>query len=591
MGRARRRATRGHDAFVLNADDPLIADLGRDREGRPRERIAYFGVEDRSHALARARARLRRQALPPLRADVQLRAPPTSATSGTTTARTAATAGPAPAVAADARRAARHVAARSVSIATPAGALELSLPLPGLYNVYNALAATACCLELGHRARARSSAGSSPSAAAFGRAERIDDRRPRARDPADQEPAGANEVFRTLRAGRRAGRLDLWITLNDGIADGRDISWIWDADFELLAGVARRVICSGTRAEELALRLKYAGVDGARVEIAPGARGRARPLAGRRRRAAAVRAPDLHRAARAARAARGPRPRAALLGMSARRTTEPEIAPIVWHDLECGSYHADLAALAGARWRAAPRAGTCSVLDLGCGTGRVASTSAAGGPSRDRPRPRSALAGGARRRAPAQDVARRGGGRRRPRLRPRPAVRPGAGRRCSCSSCSRTADERRRSALRASRAHLRARRPVRGGAARPRRASRPTTDYLAAAARHARDRRLGLVEPGRSRSGCSTAARRSRSTVAAGRSRRAARSPRARTSVRLELVSPDELEDELRAAGIEPIERRPIPPTDGPRRQRRRDRGGARWLSASCGCCGCTPTT
>ena len=57
------------------------------------------------------------------------------------------------------------------------------------------------------------------------------------------------------------GQLDLWIALNDGIADGRDISWIWDADFEVLAGRVRRVTCSGTRAEEMALRLKYAGVE------------------------------------------------------------------------------------------------------------------------------------------------------------------------------------------------------------------------------------------------------------------------------------------------------------------------------------------
>ena len=58
------------------------------------------------------------------------------------------------------------------------------------------------------------------------------------------------------------GPLDLWLALNDNIADGRDVSWIWDADFELLAHRVRRVTCSGTRAEEMALRLKYAGVDG-----------------------------------------------------------------------------------------------------------------------------------------------------------------------------------------------------------------------------------------------------------------------------------------------------------------------------------------
>jgi len=74
-----------------------------------------------------------------------------------------------------------------------------------------------------------------------------------------KNPAGANEVLRTLTL--EEGTLDLWIALNDGIADGRDISWIWDADFELLAGRVRQITCTGTRAEEMALRLKYAGVD------------------------------------------------------------------------------------------------------------------------------------------------------------------------------------------------------------------------------------------------------------------------------------------------------------------------------------------
>jgi lipid II isoglutaminyl synthase (glutamine-hydrolysing) len=74
-----------------------------------------------------------------------------------------------------------------------------------------------------------------------------------------KNPAGANEVLRTLTL--EDEQLDLWMALNDGIADGRDISWIWDADFEVLAGRVRRVTCSGTRAEEMALRLKYAGID------------------------------------------------------------------------------------------------------------------------------------------------------------------------------------------------------------------------------------------------------------------------------------------------------------------------------------------
>src|SRR6185369_10399186 len=74
-----------------------------------------------------------------------------------------------------------------------------------------------------------------------------------------KNPAGANEVLRTLVL--EEGPLDLWLALNDRIADGRDVSWIWDADFELLRGRVGSVTCSGTRAEEMALRFKYAGID------------------------------------------------------------------------------------------------------------------------------------------------------------------------------------------------------------------------------------------------------------------------------------------------------------------------------------------
>ena len=80
-----------------------------------------------------------------------------------------------------------------------------------------------------------------------------------------KNPAGANEVLRTLAL--EPGEHDLLGVLNDNIADGRDVSWIWDADFELLAGRLRSVTCAGTRAPELALRLKYAGVDPACIRV------------------------------------------------------------------------------------------------------------------------------------------------------------------------------------------------------------------------------------------------------------------------------------------------------------------------------------
>ncbi|HMW45987.1 MAG TPA: DUF1727 domain-containing protein, partial [Solirubrobacterales bacterium] len=76
---------------------------------------------------------------------------------------------------------------------------------------------------------------------------------------------GANEVIRTLSL--EPAPIDLWIALNDRIADGRDVSWIWDADFEMLADRVGRVTCTGTRASEMALRLKYAGWPTDRTEV------------------------------------------------------------------------------------------------------------------------------------------------------------------------------------------------------------------------------------------------------------------------------------------------------------------------------------
>ena len=100
---------------------------------------------------------------------------------------------------------------------------------------------------------------------AFGRAETIE----LAGRPTSilliKNPAGANEVLRTLTLEGRD--LDVFGVLNDRTADGRDVSWVWDADWELLAPHVRRVTCSGTRAAELALRLKYAGVEEKRLHV------------------------------------------------------------------------------------------------------------------------------------------------------------------------------------------------------------------------------------------------------------------------------------------------------------------------------------
>ena len=253
----------------------------------------------------------------------------------------------------------------STTIRTPEGEAELELPLPGLYNVYNALAALAAALRLGVGLE-RAVAGLAGVEAAFGRVETIAVEGVAVSILLIKNPAGANEVLRTLRLeGQRsaseADGIDLWIALNDGIADGRDVSWIWDADFELLAGTVRRVTCAGTRAPEMALRLKYAGLAPELIEVEPSI-GRSldrRRLAGGR---AAVRAADLHRAARAAHPAQLARPGRGVLEVSATADRET-----IWHEVECGSYAADLAL-----WSELAAEVAGPVLELGCGTGRVA---------------------------------------------------------------------------------------------------------------------------------------------------------------------------------------------------------------------------
>jgi UDP-N-acetylmuramyl tripeptide synthase len=154
------------------------------------------------------------------------------------------------------------------ALRTPVGTAEVKLPLPGLYNVYNALGAASLCLALGMPLDAIA-AGLEAVTAAFGRAETVSIGASELSILLIKNPAGTNEILRTLAL--EPGELDLLGILNDRTADGRDVSWIWDADFELLASRVRRVTCAGTRAAELALRLKYAGVEPGRLHVVPAA--------------------------------------------------------------------------------------------------------------------------------------------------------------------------------------------------------------------------------------------------------------------------------------------------------------------------------
>ncbi len=261
------------ERFVLNADDPLVADLGRERAG-----VLYFGVDDDSLALAgmahAADAKhCRRCGAPYVFETIYL------GHLGHYHCPNCGQRRPEPQVVAS-EVVLEGVRSASFTLQTPAGRVRVQLALPGLYNVYNALGAAALATAL-DVPLASIAAGLESTRAAFGRAESVTLRVPPGHGgeqpaaPAERElrillvknPAGANEVLRTLAL--EPGEHDLLGVLNDKIADGRDVSWIWDADFELLAGRVRSFTCSGSRAAELAVRMKYAGIEAERIRVRP----------------------------------------------------------------------------------------------------------------------------------------------------------------------------------------------------------------------------------------------------------------------------------------------------------------------------------
>lgn len=241
---------------ILNADDPLVASLARDAAGS----VRYYGIEDESLGTTSS---LSADSKDCVACGRELDYRP----------RYFGHLGIWRCAGCGAARVPPHYRARNVRLAPRSSAFELDLsgdvfdvrmPLPGLYNVYNALAAAAVAQAagMGGPALARQVAEFS---AAFGRMEELLIEGRKVVLLLIKNPVGANEALKAILSDGRPK--SLLFALNDNLADGSDVSWVWDVDFES-ADIARNtVVTSGIRAEDMAVRLKYAGLEPAKITI------------------------------------------------------------------------------------------------------------------------------------------------------------------------------------------------------------------------------------------------------------------------------------------------------------------------------------
>jgi UDP-N-acetylmuramyl tripeptide synthase len=245
--------------LVLNADDPLVANLALQRAAK----TIFFGVDDESVGGTIPQAISDATRCPRCKSPLQYQRIVLAHVGDWSCPSCGLTRPP------------RDVAATKVllgeswseiSLAGTVGSIfaAVRVPIPGLYNAYNALAAIAAAraLEIGLAEATRALANFRP---AFGRLETVDLEGRTLRLVLVKNPAGFNAAVGALLETGRKPRL--LAALNDRDADGRDVSWIWDADFETLAPAVAHAVITGVRGRDLALRFKYAGLPTGRIEV------------------------------------------------------------------------------------------------------------------------------------------------------------------------------------------------------------------------------------------------------------------------------------------------------------------------------------
>ena len=255
-------------SMILNADDPTVALLA---ESRPdADNVVYFGIDDAALDLAAQGVSPERHQTIDSRTCTKCGADLVYSLRfyshlGHYACPNCGSARPQPQVRATSVSMTAFDQLR-ITVETPTQQGEIVIPLPGLYNIYNALAAIAAAQALQINWEPIVS-GIQQFKPAFGRGERVQVAGRTIRILLAKNPTGFNEVLRTLFS--EGEKRHVLFMLNDNIADGRDISWIWDVDFERIARQTNSLTLTGTRALDLGLRLKYAGIDTETMNIVP----------------------------------------------------------------------------------------------------------------------------------------------------------------------------------------------------------------------------------------------------------------------------------------------------------------------------------
>ena len=236
--------------LVLNADDPSLAYLGQNTSCR----AVYFGINDPLVELAEAPKVIDSDICPKCQAKLEYKHFYSSHQGDYSCPNCKF------------KRPELDIEAKSIEILEKSTSFQikdgeseevvLKANLAGIYNIYNCLAAYATIRAL------KLSLEKFPTvlnefSSVFGRGERFEVDKKHVLIALAKNPTGFNEIIRTFL---KKGNQTILVAINDKIADGRDVSWLWDVDFETLAGKDNTFLVSGIRGTDMGLRLKYTGI-------------------------------------------------------------------------------------------------------------------------------------------------------------------------------------------------------------------------------------------------------------------------------------------------------------------------------------------